>query len=121
VVQFTPVTTTNQVVAGVAVPAPLMLARFPRKTPRRAHTSVMYRPVRTTNAILSPPVFTLPPGGSTEGALWEMARTGNWPKRPPGFGAVGEVPTTSMRPEEPSGRGWVGKRKRRFWWPKQDE
>jgi len=123
-VQFTPVTTVNQVTGGVAVPPPLMLARFPRRKPSRALTSITLHPVRTTNAapVAAPAVLNpLPNGGSIEGALWEMARTGQWPKRPPGFGPVGPVPSSGAVPPAPGERGWVGKKKRRFFWPKQDE
>jgi hypothetical protein len=90
----------------------------------RAYTAVTYHPVRTVNAPAAAFVPALSPtgaGGSIEGELWRMARDGDWPKRPPGFGPVGQVPTVSTRPEEPTGRGWVGKKVRRFFWPRDDD
>ena len=126
VIEFTPVTTVNQ--AGAAGPAGTVQPRptltWPRKRPARAGTALLLHPVRTVNQPAPPlvvPVNPLPNGGSTEGALWEMARTGKWPERPPGFGPVGPVPSSSAVPPKPGERGWVGKRKRRFSWPKQDE
>jgi len=126
VIEFTPVTTVNQ--AGAAGPAGTLQPRptltWPRKRPARASTALLLHPVRTVNQPAAPlvvPVNPLPNGGSTEGALWEMARTGKWPERPPGFGPVGPVPSSSAVPPKPGERGWVGKRKRRFSWPKQDE
>jgi hypothetical protein len=124
VIEFTPVTTVNQAAARVAVPAPLMLARFPRKAPRRAFTAITYHPVRTVNApavAVAPALSPTGAGGSIEGDLWRMYREGNWPKRPPGFGPVGEVPSSGAAPPQPGERGWVGKKKRRFFWPKQEE
>jgi hypothetical protein len=60
-------------------------------------------------------------GGSIEGELWRMARDGDWPRRPPGFGPVGEVPSSSAPREQASGRGWVGKKIRRFFWPREED
>lgn len=124
VVQFTPVTTTNQ--AAAAAPAGTIQPPSTLTPPRRRQVRafVQFTPVRTTNA-LPPPVPVvlnpLPNGGSTEGALWEMARTGQWPSRPPGFGPVGTVPTTGAVAPKPGERGWAGKKRKRFFWPKQDE
>ena len=124
VVQFTPVTTTNQ--AAAAAPAGTIQPPSTLTPPRRRQVRafIQFTPVRTVNAPPAPvPVVLnpLPNGGSTEGALWEMARTGQWPKRPPGFGPVGQVPSSGAVPPKPGERGWAGKKKRRFFWPQQGE